>query len=125
MTRADTSCHPDSMTRLLAAAFEVFCESGYRASIDAVAKRANVARQTLYNNFPSKEALFAEACGSLEPQPLALALATEGTPARVLEAVALKALQACVSPWHARLHRRRSARHRMPSDAAHGTAVRL
>lgn len=61
MTRADTSCHPDSMTRLLAAAFEVFCESGYSASIDAIAKRANVARQTLYNNFPSKEALFSAA----------------------------------------------------------------
>lgn len=49
------------MTRLLAAAFEVFCESGYSASIDAIAKRANVARQTLYNNFPSKEALFSAA----------------------------------------------------------------
>lgn len=49
-----TSC-PD---RVLEAAFEVFCESGYRASIDAVAKRAGVVRQTIYNNFENKEALF-------------------------------------------------------------------
>ncbi len=47
--------------RVLAAAFDVFCESGYRASIDVVAKRAGVARQTIYNNFPSKEALFSAA----------------------------------------------------------------
>ncbi len=51
----------DSSSRVLDAAFEVFCESGYRASIDAVAKRANVARQTVYNNFPNKEALFSAA----------------------------------------------------------------
>lgn len=53
--------HSDCTARLLEAAFEVFCESGYRASIDAVAKRANVARQTIYNNFPNKEALFSAA----------------------------------------------------------------
>lgn len=49
------------MSRLLEAAFDVFCESGYQASIDAVAKRANVARQTIYNNFSGKEALFSAA----------------------------------------------------------------
>lgn len=53
--------HPDCSARVLDAAFEVFCESGYRASIDAVAKRAGVARQTIYNNFPNKEVLFSAA----------------------------------------------------------------
>jgi TetR/AcrR family transcriptional regulator, mexJK operon transcriptional repressor len=36
----------------------VFCEMGYRASIDKVAQRAGVARQTIYNRFGSKQALF-------------------------------------------------------------------
>lgn len=40
---------------------DVFCEEGYRASIDAVSQRAGVARQTIYNNFGSKEKLFDEA----------------------------------------------------------------
>lgn len=47
--------------RILDAALEVFREHGYRASIDAVASRANVARQTIYNHFRSKEALFGAA----------------------------------------------------------------
>ena len=46
--------------RLLDAACEAFRDEGYRVSIDRIASRAQVARQTLYNHFPSKEALFAE-----------------------------------------------------------------
>ena len=45
--------------KCLAAAFEVFLEDGYRASMDKIAMRAGVAKQTLYNNFPNKESLFA------------------------------------------------------------------
>jgi AcrR family transcriptional regulator len=44
--------------RILEAALAVFCKDGYNASIDAVAQRAKVARQTIYNHFGSKEALF-------------------------------------------------------------------
>lgn len=40
---------------------QVFCESGYRASIDLVASRAGVARQTVYNRFGSKQTLFESA----------------------------------------------------------------
>lgn len=47
--------------RLLAAATEVFLEHGYGASVDMLVQRAGVARQTFYNHFENKEALFAEA----------------------------------------------------------------
>jgi len=50
----------DTRQRLLDAACEAFREKGYQASIDHIAARAQVARQTLYNHFPSKDALFAE-----------------------------------------------------------------
>lgn len=50
----------DARQRLLDAACEVFRDEGYRVSIDRIAQRAQVARQTLYNHFPGKEALFAE-----------------------------------------------------------------
>jgi TetR/AcrR family transcriptional repressor of mexJK operon len=50
----------DSRSRLIQAATEVFIEEGYRASIERVAVRASVARQTLYNHFPSKADLFGE-----------------------------------------------------------------
>ncbi|MBS0329007.1 MAG: TetR/AcrR family transcriptional regulator [Proteobacteria bacterium] len=46
--------------RLLAAACEAFREEGYQVSIDRIAARAQVARQTLYNHFHSKDALFGE-----------------------------------------------------------------
>lgn len=52
--------HQDARQRLLDAACEVFRNEGYSVSIDRIAARAQVARQTLYNHFPSKEALFAE-----------------------------------------------------------------
>lgn len=46
--------------RLLEAACEAFREEGYQVSIDRIAARAQVARQTLYNHFHSKEELFGE-----------------------------------------------------------------
>ncbi len=50
----------DSRHRLIDAATEVFKEEGYRASVERIAARAGVAKQTLYNHFPSKDKLFAE-----------------------------------------------------------------
>ncbi len=50
----------DTRQRLLDAACEAFREEGYQVSIDRIAARAQVARQTVYNHFPSKEALFTE-----------------------------------------------------------------
>jgi AcrR family transcriptional regulator len=50
----------DSRSRLIEAATAAFLEEGYRASVERIAARAGVARQTLYNHFPRKDDLFAE-----------------------------------------------------------------
>jgi TetR/AcrR family transcriptional repressor of mexJK operon len=50
----------DSRARLIQAAAEVFVEEGYQASVERIAARAGVARQTLYNHFPCKADLFRE-----------------------------------------------------------------
>ncbi|MDR2000161.1 MAG: TetR/AcrR family transcriptional regulator [Zoogloeaceae bacterium] len=50
-------CH----RRLVEAAAQEFGRDGFRgASVDRIAAAAGVAKQTLYNHFPSKEALFEE-----------------------------------------------------------------
>jgi len=54
------SAKTDSRQRLIDAATEAFIEEGYRASIDRIAERAGVARQTIYNQFLDKEDLFSE-----------------------------------------------------------------
>lgn len=58
--QAADAAYAESHQRLIQAAAETFMEEGYRASIDRIAKRAGVARQTIYNHFPSKEDLFSE-----------------------------------------------------------------
>ena len=50
--------HPACVSRILEAALDVFSEQGYGASIEQIASRANVARQTIYNHFGGKQALF-------------------------------------------------------------------
>jgi TetR/AcrR family transcriptional repressor of mexJK operon len=50
----------DSRQRLIQAATEAFVDEGYRASVERIAARAGVAKQTLYNHFPSKDDLFTE-----------------------------------------------------------------
>ena len=47
--------------RILDAAAELFTSNGYeRTSLEQVAEQAGVSKQTIYNNFPSKEALLRE-----------------------------------------------------------------
>jgi len=60
MNQSDTPNQPDARTRLLEAATAIFLEEGYRASVDRIAARAGVAKQTLYNYFPRKDDLFCE-----------------------------------------------------------------
>ncbi len=63
MPQSSDNTAADSRQRLLAAATEVFMAEGYRASIEKIACRAGVARQTLYNHFSSKEVLFEAVVG--------------------------------------------------------------
>jgi TetR/AcrR family transcriptional repressor of mexJK operon len=46
--------------RILQSATKVFMADGYHASMDAIAARAGVVKQTLYNHFACKNELFAE-----------------------------------------------------------------
>lgn len=52
--------HSDKRDNVCVAAIRVFIEDGYGASMDKIAAEAGVAKQTLYNQFGSKERLFAE-----------------------------------------------------------------
>lgn len=50
----------DNRERIIQAARDAFVTEGYRCSIDKIAQLAGVAKQTVYNHFPTKEALFDE-----------------------------------------------------------------
>src|SRR5258708_40233270 len=50
---------------ILGAAKTVFLRDGYGASLESIAEAAEVARQTVYNQFGSKEQLFAEVVQSV------------------------------------------------------------
>ncbi|MEO6024760.1 MAG: TetR/AcrR family transcriptional regulator [Burkholderiales bacterium] len=50
----------DKRDNVCIAAIRVFIEDGYSASMDKIAAEAGVAKQTLYNQFGSKDRLFAE-----------------------------------------------------------------
>ena len=63
---------------VIVAARAVFCEMGYRASIDKVAVRAGVARQTIYNRFGNKQALFEMAIDHFCEEMLAPLAVNEG-----------------------------------------------
>lgn len=75
----------DARHRLLEAAMESFREEGYRVSIDRIAARAHVARQTVYNHFGSKDELFAEVIRQAS-QSVLVTLQSEGELRSVLHA---------------------------------------
>jgi AcrR family transcriptional regulator len=56
---------------ILSAAKTVFLRDGYGASLESIAKAAEIARQTVYNQFGSKEQLFAEVVQSVYQRMLA------------------------------------------------------
>jgi len=70
--------------RVLRAATTSFLARGYASSVDDIARRAGVAKQTVYAHFPNKDALFKEVAHDLakrvlvelgaEPQDLRAAL---------------------------------------------------
>ena len=51
--------------RVLRAATSSFLTHGYRSSVDEIARRAGVAKQTVYHHFPSKDDLFKEVAREL------------------------------------------------------------
>src|SRR5258708_28774122 len=56
---------------ILSAAKTMFLRDGYGASLESIAEAAAVARQTVYNQFGSKEQLFAEVVQSVYQRMLA------------------------------------------------------
>ena len=50
----------DKRAHMLSVAEEVFLSEGFHASMDTIAARAKVAKQTVYNHFGSKEGLVSE-----------------------------------------------------------------
>lgn len=71
----------DSRTRLIEAATAAFLEEGYRVSVDRIAARAGVAKQTLYNHFPRKDDLFGEVV-RLGTASILVSLDGDGAPLR-------------------------------------------
>ena len=55
----------ENRERVLRAATSSFLAHGYGSSVDDIARRAGVAKQTVYAHFPSKDALFKEVAHDL------------------------------------------------------------
>src|SRR4030081_2322923 len=56
--------------RVLRAATASFLVDGYRSSVERIARRAGVAKQTVYHHFPSKDELFKEVARDLAKRVL-------------------------------------------------------
>lgn len=56
--------------RVLRAATSSFLARGYRSSVEHIARRAGVAKQTVYHHFPSKDELFKEVARDLAKRVL-------------------------------------------------------
>ena len=67
--------------RVLRAATTSFLAHGYRSSVDEIARRAGVAKQTVYHHFPNKDELFKEVARDLAQRVL-IELASPGTDLR-------------------------------------------
>jgi TetR/AcrR family transcriptional repressor of mexJK operon len=75
--------------RVLRAATASFLARGYSSSVDYIAQRAGVAKQTVYHHFPSKEELFREVARELVKGVL---VELEGEPADLRAALVRFAL---------------------------------
>lgn len=91
--------------RILDAALDAFKEHGYRASIDAVASRAGVARQTIYNHFESKEALFGAALERAIAELFSSVRTADGDLRERLIRFGMEFRQRCLAPDSIKLQR--------------------
>ncbi len=55
----------DTRERIRSAALDEFCDKGYGACVDDIARRAGVVKQTLYHHYGSKDRLFREVLNGL------------------------------------------------------------
>ena len=121
MSRSEQAEPAGKAAKIIEAARDAFFEHGYEAvSMDEVAKRAGVAKQTVYSYYPSKDALFLavhadqrdRVDAALEPLPI-----TSPEDARAaLEDLGVRLLKLLLSPSMRALFRVTvSAAHRFPS----------
>ncbi|MEU7002610.1 TetR/AcrR family transcriptional regulator [Nonomuraea sp. NPDC046570] len=103
---------PAKRRTILEAATELFLNEGYaRVSVDAIAARAGVGKQTVYSHFGNKERLFlavvdrARATAGAGPDGLAGLIPDTGDPQADLAAVGDRILRAVLEPSVAALHR--------------------
>jgi TetR/AcrR family transcriptional regulator, mexJK operon transcriptional repressor len=90
----------DKAELIICAAREAFLEKGYDGvSMDEVASRAGVAKQTVYARYASKDALFLAVCESLQGRMLSAISAAESLPIRDrLQQIARELLELLLDP---------------------------
>lgn len=81
---------------ILDAALALFSEKGALASMDAIARRAGVSRQTLYNRFPSKVEI-GRALAGRRSDAISAPLRSDGDPETVLTAMATAMLEKVIA----------------------------
>jgi AcrR family transcriptional regulator len=87
MPRAAGQIDPRKSEAILEAAAALFHELGGAVSMEAIARRAGVSKQTLYNRFASKTEL-AHALAERRSEAITAPLRTDGDPEAVLTALA-------------------------------------
>jgi TetR/AcrR family transcriptional repressor of mexJK operon len=100
---------PDKHSAITRAASEMFLSEGFdRASLDQIAQRAGVSKQTIYSHFADKEALFKAICTELTEKltiPLRNALPSEGSLREILLRLGENTLAMMLRPASLDLHR--------------------
>jgi TetR/AcrR family transcriptional repressor of mexJK operon len=97
MPRSPGQIDESKTEAILDAALVLFQEKGARASMEAIARRAGVSRQTLYNRFPSKVEI-GRALAARRSDAVSAPLREGGEPEAVLTAMASALLDKLCAP---------------------------
>lgn len=92
MSRAIGQIDPRKTEAILEAASVLFAEKGGAVSMDEIARRAGVSKQTLYNRYASKTEI-GRAVAGRRSDAITAPLRTDGDPETVLTALALAMLE--------------------------------